>query len=114
MKSINVRVAGVVLHFYPYTLILALLTPHLRVMGLGLPSGGHLTNGYYTAKKNISATFLYFESLPYNVHPEMGIIEYEELRKQALFFRPAMILCGASAYPRTIDFARFRAHRGWG
>ena len=39
----------------------------------------------------------------------MGIIEYEELRKQALFFRPAMILCGASAYPCTVDFARFRA-----
>ena len=38
-----------------------------------------------------------------------GIIEYEELRKQELFFRPAMILCGALAYPRTIDFARFRA-----
>ena len=109
MKSNNVRVAGVVLHFYPYTLILALLTPHLRVMGLGLPSGGHLTHGYYTAKKKISATFLYFESLPYSVHPEMGILEYEELRKQALFFRPAMILCGASAYPRTIDSARFRA-----
>ena len=43
------------------------------------------------------------------MHPETGIIEYEELRKQALIFRPAMILCGASAYPRTIDFARFRA-----
>ena len=62
-----------------------------------------------TAKKKISATFLYFESLQYNVHHEMGLIEYEELRKQALFFRPAMFLCGASAYPRTFDFARFRA-----
>ena len=81
----------------------SLVTHHSRVMGLGLPSGGHLTHGYYTAKKKISATFLYFESLQYNVHPEMGIIEYEELRKQALFFRPAMILT------RTIDFARFRA-----
>ena len=43
------------------------------------------------------------------MQPETGIIEYEELRKQALIFSPAMILCGASAYPRTIDFARFRA-----
>ena len=55
------------------------------------------------------ATSIYFESLPYGLHPETGIIEYEELRKQALIFRPAMILCGASAYPRIIDFAKFRA-----
>ena len=64
---------------------------------------------YYTAKKNMSATSIYFESLPYGVHPEMGIIQYEELRKQALIFRPAMILCGTSAYFRSIDFAQFRA-----
>lgn len=52
---------------------------------------------------------VYFESLPYGVRPEMGIIEYEELRKQALIFRPAMNLCGASAYFRAIDFSQFRA-----
>merc|ERR1711977_120008 len=51
----------------------------------------------------------YFESFPYKVHPETGLIDFEELRKSALVFRPAMILCGASAYPRVIDFGKFRA-----
>merc|ERR1712232_673736 len=77
-------------------------------MGLDLPSGGHLTHGYYTAKKKISATSIYFETFPYKVHPETGLIDFDELRKTAHVFRPAMILCGASAYPRVVDFAKFR------
>merc|ERR1712100_151724 len=51
---------------------------------------------------------IYFESLPYKVHHETGLIDFDELRKTALVFRPAMILCGASAYPRIIDFGKFR------
>jgi len=91
----------------------ALLKPHDRIMGLNLPDGGHLTHGYYTKLKNgtvkpISATSVYFESLPYSVDPVTGIIDYDGLAKLADIYKPRLIICGASAYPRDLDYKRFR------
>jgi glycine hydroxymethyltransferase len=92
-------------NFAVYT---ALLPPHSRIMGLALPSGGHLTHGYYIPTKAISATSIYFESLPYEVDKTTGFIDFEALKERALLFRPKMIIAGASAYPRTMDWGKFK------
>ena len=91
-----------------FAVYVGLLQPHDRVMGLDLPSGGHLTHGYYTAKKKISATSIFFESFPYKVSGESGYIDYEQLATNAGVFRPKMIIAGGSAYPREWDYARMR------
>ena len=97
-------------NFAVYT---ALLQPHDRIMGLDLPSGGHLTHGFTTATgKRVSASSIFFESMPYRVHqsgPNAGLIDYDELTLLAERYRPKLLICGGSAYPRDIDYARFRA-----
>ena len=84
-----------------------LLNPNDRIMGLSLPSGGHLTHGYYTEKKKISATSVFYQSLPYYVK-EDGYIDYDRLEQDAISFKPNLIICGYSAYPRDLDYKRFR------
>lgn len=104
--GVNVQAySGSPANFAVYT---ALVGPHGRIMGLDLPDGGHLTHGFYTAKKKISATSIFFESLPYKVDPETGLIDYEALAKNAILFKPKMIVAGVSCYARNLDYAKFR------
>ncbi|MBQ8592472.1 MAG: serine hydroxymethyltransferase [Lachnospiraceae bacterium] len=80
----------------------AVLNPGDTVMGMNLDHGGHLTHG---SPVNISGK--YFNIVPYGVNDD-GFIDYEELRRIALECKPKMIIAGASAYARTIDFKKFR------
>lgn len=82
---------------------LAFLNPGDTILGMGLNAGGHLTHG---SKVNLSGKW--FKATTYGVHPETHLIDYEDVRNQALTHKPKLIIAGGSAYPRTIDFARFR------
>lgn len=86
----------------------ALMKPHERLMGLYLPDGGHLSHGYATENRKISAVSTYFESFPYRVDPNTGIIDYDTLEKNALLYRPKILVAGTSAYCRLIDYKRMR------
>ncbi|MCD8255527.1 MAG: serine hydroxymethyltransferase [Oscillospiraceae bacterium] len=81
----------------------ALLTPGDKLMGMDLSAGGHLTHG---SPVNLSGK--YFNIVSYGVSAETGLIDYDEVLDIAMRERPKLIVAGASAYPRTIDFKRFR------
>lgn len=93
-------------NLYAYS---ALLNTHDRLMGLDLPHGGHLSHGYQTPTKKISAISKYFETLPYRLDEPTGLIDYDALEKQAQLYRPKLIVAGTSAYSRLVDYPRMRA-----
>ncbi len=81
---------------------IAMLKPGDTVMGMNLDHGGHLTHG-----SPVNFSGMYFNIIPYGVNDE-GYIDYDELEKKAMEAKPKLIVAGASAYCRTIDFKRFR------
>ena len=82
----------------------ALLQPGDVIMGMSLDAGGHLTHG---SKVSISGKWL--KAVQYGVKKDTGLIDYDEVERLALENRPKLIIAGGSAYPRIIDFARFKA-----
>lgn len=104
--GVNVQpLSGVPANFAVYT---ALVEPRGRIMGLDLPDGGHLSHGFFTATKKISATSIFFESMPYKLDQSTGLVDYDQLHKSALLFRPKMIIAGMSCHSRNLDYKRFR------
>lgn len=83
---------------------LALLNPGDTILGMSLDAGGHLTHGFA-----VNQSGKYFNAVNYGVVKDTGLIDYDEVEALALEHKPKMIIAGASAYPRVIDWARFRA-----
>ena len=82
---------------------LALIKPGDTILGMSLDAGGHLTHG---SRPNQSGK--YFNAIQYGINPETSLIDYDEVERLALEHKPSMIIAGGSAYPRNIDFKKFR------
>ncbi|XP_016508622.2 serine hydroxymethyltransferase 7-like [Nicotiana tabacum] len=93
-------------NFAVYT---GLLLPGDRIMGLDTPSGGNTSHGYYLPNgRKVSGASIFFESLSYKVDPQTGHVDFDKLEERALDFRPKILICGGSSYPREWDYAKFR------
>ena len=86
-----------------FAVFFALLHPGDKIMGMNLSQGGHLTHG-----SPVSVSGKWFDVVSYGVKEDTHLIDYDELEEVAIKEQPKLIIAGASAYPRTIDFARFR------
>ncbi len=87
-----------------YSALIKKKATNTRILGLRLPEGGHLTHGW-----SVSVTSRFFQADHYAVDPDTGLLDYEAIRAKALEYQPTVIVCGATCYPRIIDFQRFRA-----
>lgn len=104
--GVNVQsLSGAPANLYAYS---SILNVGDRLMGLDLPHGGHLSHGYQTPTTKISYISKYFQTVPYRLNEKTGIIDYDALETTAELFRPKIIVAGASAYSRVIDYARIR------
>jgi len=83
---------------------MALMPPGSTLLGMSLAHGGHLTHGH-----KVSWSGIIFKAVQYGLSPETGLLDYDQVASLAREHRPQVIVAGASAYPRLIDFARFRA-----
>lgn len=105
--GVNVQpLSGAPANLYAYS---AILEVGDRIMGLDLPHGGHLSHGYQTNTTKISYISKYFQTMPYRLNEDTGLIDYDTLEANAILFRPKVIVAGASAYSRVIDYKRMRA-----
>lgn len=104
--GVNVQsLSGSPANFQAYAAVLA---PHDRIMALDLPHGGHLSHGYQTDTKKISSVSVFFETFPYRLNETSGVIDYDRMEENAKLYRPKLIVAGASAYARLIDYERMR------
>lgn len=86
-----------------HAVFMALINPGDTVLGLSLPHGGHLTHGW-----KVSFAGKYYHSVAYELNPETNLLDYDAIRKLAIEHKPKLIICGATAYSRIIDFKKFR------
>lgn len=104
--GVNVQaLSGSPANFAVYT---GLLNPHDRIMSLDLPHGGHLSHGFQSAGKKISAVSKYFEVFPYHLDESTGLINYDEMLRIARIYRPKLVVAGTSAYSRLLNYKKFR------
>merc|ERR1711862_647963 len=88
--GVNVQtLSGSPANFQVFT---ALCDTHDRIMGLDLPHGGHLSHGFQTPAKKISMVSTYFETMPYRVNLDTGIIDYDQLEKNIVLYRPKVLV----------------------
>lgn len=91
-----------------FAVLTGILKPGDRILFMDLPHGGHLSHGFHTASKNLTATSKYFSCLPYKLNPNTELIDYDEIQMLADRFKPHVIIAGFSAYPRLLDYKRFK------